>query len=356
MLKRSANLLLIALHQTFFPLRKELLVNGIYMALSVTMAIFIASSLHFPAPYWAGISAMMVVTPTLTGTLRKGAMRIFGTYLGAFAGWLMIVLGVAQYLPLFFVVLFFSIALPLTWTQTARYPYAVLIGGITCNMVMLAGLIDATETLHYAEIRSLEITVGALTSLVLYPVFTLFGKMYCQVDIKERKKKPSHAFAGSRLRTGLAAGLAGCVAVGLWIPFHFGEIEQSITSVWVLSFAGSGFDTYHKGVQRLGGCLVGGIVAALFMLIPANFPAFLFLVFCASLFSAIIQNGPTYARYFGIQITFAFLMVYANTKGIEPASLRLLSIVSGLLLTIFFSVLVAELARRFDRAAISRKQ
>lgn len=355
MLKRSTKLLLTALHQSFSPPHKELLINAFCMAFSITLAVFIAKSLNLPAPYWAGISAMMVIMPTLEAMLRKGFMRLFGTYLGALVGFTLIKLGLANYPWLFFCVLFFSVAIPLAWTQTARYPYAVLIGGITCDMVMLTGMVEPARVGDYAQTRAIEITVGALTSLLLYYLITLFGKISYQIEIKERRRKPLHALAGSRIRASLSAGLAGCVAVGLWLHFQFSGIDQSITTVWVLSFSGTAFDTYHKGFQRFGGCLMGGIVAALFLLIPTPFPAFLALVFCFSLFCSIIQNGPLYGRYFGLQAVFAFLIVYANTEGPEPAMFRLLTILNGLILVLFFSVLITGMANRLPKLIDKRK-
>jgi len=354
MLKRSAKLLLTALHRSFFPLHKELLINAVCMAFSITLAIFIAKSFNLPAPYWAGISAMMVIMPTLSGMLRKGLMRLFGTYLGAFLGLMAIKFGLATYPWLFFCVLFITIAVPLACMQNARYPYAWLIGGITCDMVMLAGLVNPAQTLDYAQARAIEITIGAVSSLSFYFLITQFGKISYQVEIKDRRKRPLHALAGGRTRAALAGGLAGCAAVGLWLHFHFNGIEQSVTSVWVLSFSGTAFDTYHKGFQRFGGCLVGGIVAAILLFIPTIYPVFLFLVFCFCLLSCIVQNGPLYGRYFGLQAAFAFLIVYANTEGAEPAMFRLLSIVNGLVLVLVFSVVIGIIVNHFPERFLKK--
>jgi uncharacterized membrane protein YccC len=349
MLRRSITVLSAALKLSFSPLRKESMINAFLMALSITTAILIAASLHLPAPYWAGISAMMVVMPTLRDTTRKGLMRLFGTYLGALIGWSVVRLGVGHIPSLFFCLLFVSIVVPLLWMQNSRYPYAVLIGGITCDMVMLAGLVDPAHTQDYATARCIEISIGTVTSLVLYSVAMLAGKLSYQVEIKERRKKTLHALAGSQARTALAGGLAGCAAVGLWLHFHFNGIEQSVTSVWVLSFGGTAFDTYHKGLQRFSGCVVGGSLAALLHLIPASFPIFLCLIFCFCLLCGIIQNGPLQGRYFGLQAAFAFLIVYANTEGAELAVFRLLSIVDGLALVVLFSVIIARLTRNPGR-------
>jgi uncharacterized membrane protein YccC len=344
MLKRSMTVLLASVRLSFVPLRKESLINAFCMALSITLAVFIASMLNLPAPYWAGISAMMVVMPTMRDTVRKGLMRLFGTYLGALIGWFAITLGVGEFLSVFFCLLFVSITVPLMWMQNSRYPYAVLIGGITCDMVMLAGLVHPEHTQAYAIARAIEISIGTITSMLLYSVAMLMGKLSYQVEIKERKKKTLHALAGNQVRTALAGGLAGCAAVGLWLHFQFSGIEQSVTSVWVLSLGGTAFDTYHKGIQRFGGCVVGGTMAALLFLVPTSYPFFLCLIFFVCLTCGVVQNGPLHGRYFGMQAAFAFLIVYANTEGAEPAMFRLLSIVDGLILVVLFSVLIARFA------------
>ncbi len=348
MLKRSTTLLLAAIHRSFYPVRKEMLINAGCMAFCIALAVFIAKFANFPAPYWAGVSAMMVVTPTLSGIIRKGLMRLIGTCLGAFLGLMVIKLGIGEMPWLFFCLLFISIAAPLWQMHGSRYPYAWLIGGITCDMVMLAGLLHPEHTLAYAQTRALEITIGVTTSMVVYSLLAVVGKVSYQVEIKEQRSRPLHALAGSRARAALVAGLAGCTAAGIWIGCHFTiGIEQSVTSIWVLSYCGTAFDTYHKGLQRFAGCAVGGIIGALLLLIPAAFPVFLALVFAVSLVGCMIQNGPIHGRYFGLQTAFVFLMIYADAQGSEMIMFRLMSIIAGMILVIGFSYGAAKLARVF---------
>lgn len=343
MIRRSTRLVTGALYRSLYPLRKDALVNAACTALSIMLAVLVAKLAHLPAPYWAGISAMMVTMPTFSGITLKGMHRLLGTCLGGLFGYMVIQTGVWAVPWLFTSVLFISIFVPLAWMPGTRYPYAWLIGGITAHMVMLAGFIDPTDTLIYAQNRALEITLGAGIALAIYGTLTLLGKKNHQIETRQMKKRPMDALAGSGLRTALAGGLAACIAAWIWLALGLNVgIEQSVTTVWVLSFSGNIFDTYHKAAQRFVGCMVGGLLAGVLLLLTSNLAVVCGLLFLCCFVGCIIQNGPIHARYFGMQAVFAFLMIYADRPNDELIALRMLSIVTGLVLVFGCSWLIGK--------------
>lgn len=343
MMKRSTRLVMAGLYRSLYPLRKDALINACCTALSITLAVLIAKLLHFPAPYWAGISAMVITMPTFNGITNKGMHRLFGTYFGAIFGFIVIQTGVWASPWLFTCLLFTSIVLPLAWMRSSRYPYAWLIGGITAHMVMLAGFIDPRHSFIYAQTRALEITLGAGIALAVYGALTLLGKKNHQLEVREKKKRPLDALAGNRARTALAGGFAACIAAWIWISLGLDVgIEQSVTTVWVLSFSGNIFDTYHKAAQRFVGCMIGGVLAGLLLMLSGNLVVVSVLLFLCCLLGCVIQNGPTHARYFGMQAVFAFLMIYADRPNDELIALRMVSIVTGLALVFACSWLITR--------------
>jgi uncharacterized membrane protein YccC len=350
MLRQSAQILAGAVRESLLSASREALINATQMAVSITLAILLAELAHKNAPYWAGISAMMVVMPSLADIVKKGLMRLAGTALGAS-------LGVAVHFltlhseALFFCVLFISIALPLIAMQKSQFPYTWLIGGITCNIVMLGGFAQPQETFAIARERMFEITIGVLTTVVFYSAFTYAGRSRHVAAVNtagqaSRAPAPPHALAGGPVMAAVAGGVAGCLAVALWLQLGFTGIEQSVTSVWVLSFCGGAYDTWYKAVQRAGGCLAGGLAGALLLHVPASLGVFLLLIFIVCLVFCVIQNGPQDGRYFGLQGVFAFLIVFASASGSHAAIDRFYSILLGLVLVVLTSLSLAYVVSR----------
>jgi uncharacterized membrane protein YccC len=350
MLKQSAQVLAEAVRESLFSASREAVINAAQMAVSITLAVLLAKLAHKNAPYWAGISAMMVVMPSLPDILKKGAMRLAGTALGAGLGVAVHFLTLHSEL-LFFCALFISITVPLIVMQKSQFPYTWLIGGITCDIVMLGGLALPQETFAIARERMFEITIGVITTVVFYSAFTYAGRSRHVAAVNTtsdapRAPAPSHALAGGPVTAAVAGGLAGCIAVWLWRRIGFTGIEQSVTSVWVLSFCGPVYDTWYKAVQRAGGCIAGGLAAALLLHVPNSLGVFLLLMLIVSFVFCVIQNGPQDGRYFGLQGVFAFLIVYASSEGSHAAIDRFYSILLGLVLVLLTSWSLAYVASR----------
>lgn len=346
MLRRSAQILAEAIRESFLTASRETLINAAQMAISITLAVLLAELAHKNAPYWAGISAMMVVMPSFADIVKKGLMRLAGTALGASCGVAVHFLTLHSEV-LFFCVLFISITLPLIAMLKSQFPYTWLIGGITCNIVMLGGLVQPQETFAIARERMFEITIGVVTTVAFYSAFTYAGRRtHIAAGTTSRTPAPPHALAGGPVLAAVAGGLAGCIAVWLWLKIGFTGIEQSVTSVWVLSFCGGAYDTWYKAVQRAGGCLAGGLAGALLLHVPASFGVFLLLIFVVCLGFCVIQNGPQDGRYFGLQGVFAFLIVYASSAGSHAAIDRFYSILLGLVVVVLTAWSLAYLAQR----------
>src|SRR5271169_3186415 len=60
-----------------------LLLFGLRLWASVSLALYVAFWLQLDNPFWAGASAAIVCQPQLGASLRKGWFRMLGTLLGA---------------------------------------------------------------------------------------------------------------------------------------------------------------------------------------------------------------------------------------------------------------------------------
>src|SRR6266436_4476551 len=72
-----------AMRSIVFPIGDPLLLFGLRLWASVSLALYVAFWLQLDNPYWAGTSAAIVCQPQLGASLRKGWFRMVGTLIGA---------------------------------------------------------------------------------------------------------------------------------------------------------------------------------------------------------------------------------------------------------------------------------
>jgi uncharacterized membrane protein YccC len=82
--------------ELLFPLRAAkralpAVLYGARIAVSASIALYVAFFLQLDQPSWAGTTAVIVAQPILGAALRKGMFRLIGTLAGAIAAvWLLI--------------------------------------------------------------------------------------------------------------------------------------------------------------------------------------------------------------------------------------------------------------------------
>src|SRR5215469_7941400 len=92
-------------------------------AASVTLAVLVALALHADAPWWAGISAFVVIKAAPLAALSRGVMRVVGSIVGALTGLVLLRLFVYQWLP-FCLSLFALSSIGSFGFVSSRYGYA----------------------------------------------------------------------------------------------------------------------------------------------------------------------------------------------------------------------------------------
>ncbi len=137
-------------------------------ATAAMLALLVAFSLQLDDPGWAGTSALIVAQPILGATLRKGVLRLIGTFIGAGAGVALFscfpqdrvgfFLGLAGWAALC------SAAATLLGDVVA---YAPLLAGYTCAIVAIAAVSNPPDVFLLAVARGACIVIGIVsTSLV----------------------------------------------------------------------------------------------------------------------------------------------------------------------------------------------
>jgi hypothetical protein len=129
-------------------------------AAAIALCVTLSRSLNMPNGYWAPMTALLVIRPTLTETVSRGVARGLGTLIGAgLATLVAAVLRPGPYLTASLVVLF-------AWGAyaTRRVHYAALTTSITACIVFLLALFGLPEPANAVH-RIVATLLGGATAL-----------------------------------------------------------------------------------------------------------------------------------------------------------------------------------------------
>jgi uncharacterized membrane protein YccC len=307
---------------------------------AAVIATLVAFAMNLDDPWWATVSGYMATQRTGSASLQRAVLRIVGTTAGATVA-VATVDWVAYDIPAFCLLIFAICTISIIGNNVSRYGYSWLLVGLTCVLVTLASLGDPSLAPRMAIIRVLEIIIGstiaAIVSIVLNPAPTvppveppgwsgLLGpKLYIT----------THA-----MRWSLAVALIPLI----WRYFEITDMTQmAVTVVMVMStpVAADPGETHRqvltKGLQRLLGCLIGGVFALL--LLGLGFNALLpwLLAWALPLWlCSYVQNGTHSATYVGTQAGFVLILTMVQGNGppstLIPGVERFVGIFFGLLI------------------------
>ncbi|MEH6527191.1 MAG: FUSC family protein [Sneathiella sp.] len=138
-------------------------------AIASVLACFMALYLQAEQPYWAGISAFVVMQRTVGATIYKALLRIGGTVSGAVLGLILASILVEHHLILVFVVTLVAFCGIYLSSVFRRHVYAWIFLYVTALLVLVGGLENPTPQtfIHLAFYRSFEIAIGILVGLLV---------------------------------------------------------------------------------------------------------------------------------------------------------------------------------------------
>lgn len=183
---------------------------GARIALSASVALYVAFFLQLDQPSWAGTTAVIVAQPVLGAALRKGMFRLIGTLAGAVAAvWLLILFPQSR--------LGFFLGLAI-WCGLCGYAatalrnfaaYGAIIAGFTAAIVALNAIAAPEHVLMIALSRASTITIGIIVTTLVFS-FTDFGG--AREDLARRMLLASQAIMSGLIRA---------------LQFEAGPIESS---------------------------------------------------------------------------------------------------------------------------------
>ncbi len=181
-------------------------------ALKTSIGILIAWGivlwLQWPEPFMAPLAVLVLQTPYLGASLRKGVMRVLGTLAGATLVLALIGLFVQERWPL---LLLMSLVLMLSVYQMrlSRYGYAWFMVALAVSVIAWDASAAPEQAFRAAVYRTSEALVGIIVVLVINGIFwpRTAGRHFL-----DKQRSTLHELAGHLRRTGAAvtdAGAAG---------------------------------------------------------------------------------------------------------------------------------------------------
>ncbi len=157
--------------------------TGIKFGLAGLLAVHASLALRLDDPTWALITVfVLMITPYVGAIAEKAVLRVIGTVIGGIVGY--ILLGSLQQEPLIFLpAVGLFVAVTVAMFGQSRSPYAFLLAGLTAVVVISNGAGDPASSWKIALIRTEEITVGILATLL---VSFLVWPRYARAEFHEK--------------------------------------------------------------------------------------------------------------------------------------------------------------------------
>ena len=309
-------------------------------AITCWLATLAAFALHLENPWWAAISAWVISSNDRSALLQKGILRIFGTILGCVIGLQLTGFLVGEAAGQILVL--FLLGFVMNYMKSARaFGYAWVVGSVATLLLVSASITSTTPLIDVAFYRAAEISCGVL-SVFVTDLFLRLGTD-AKTTAKSCAKSIQTVSQEDRILISLASGLSAVSIPVLWLALNLPELTQSLVTALITldrDFA----HTRIRGSLRLLGCVAGGGLGLLFVLLGMNF--FLWwsvaLIFGLALFAGLHLSDSSWA-YVGTQGGIAYIMTLITGNGspnsLVPVTNRLGGMMFGVLVT--FGVLLA---------------
>lgn len=307
--------------------------QGLVTGVACLIATLTAIAAGLEQPFWATITAFIVSNIDTSALVTKGILRVAGTAVGCVIGYIAAVsmegLPFAQA-----AVLFLASGIGTYGRFRSRFGYAWILGAASVMLLVTSSMTDPTDLYIFAWTRFFEISIGVGVATALAWGFAASGPISIV-------PAPVTVSRDGALEQAVAAAIAAVVIALLWSWFDLPSLPQVIvTSLVVVSQDIAA--TRLRGAQRIMGCILGGCLGLIVIMIDAVDFAWWAFALVAGIFLASRLHLSTHKHaYVGTQIGIAFMITLVTGAGppeniIAPVS-RLAGMVAGV--TIMITVL-----------------
>lgn len=301
-------------------------------------------------PWWAAITAFVIVEHDARATLGKSIDRVLGTIAGAALGYLL-----AAFIPdhlLFSLLVAATVAFTLYAQERVVHGYAVLLGGVTVILVLFGSLVTPAQSLDLAVNRALEISVGVAVACLVDWVFA--GELAGAAAATPKPGVWVLPVDKDLLAIALTGGVAVAAIPFIWEGLQLPGLGQTPITAFIIMTAMRG-DVGLKAAGRTLGCLLGGGFGLLAMPLVADAVLpWLACIFLGLFACAHLRHGSGDASYAGQQAGVALLMAMvqgnAPTPDLLPAIDRLIGIGGGIVVVAALELTLAPVLRRLVAA------
>lgn len=305
-------------------------------AIACVIAIFLTYSLRIPHAFWAGISTIIMMQPHAQASLHKGWMRAGGACIGSFLSLFLTAFTIQS--PLLFSLFLFLIATTgfyLANRSRIGYFWSYMLGHIALmSMISVMNPYD-TYPVHIAFYRASAVSIGVFVSIVinvlLWPEKEIDRDEQDNKHIqssKQSKIKQSIHYINIRvfksnisihketLIFSIKGGLGLLMVFWLWLWFEIpgGGLNMSVSVITI--FQQDLITTFHKGLLRFSGCILGGTLGLFCISFAIESPLLIGLIIFAVIFPlAYIWGAKPGIAYLGAQGAIAFIIAVVPDSG-----------------------------------------
>ncbi|KTC84592.1 MULTISPECIES: FUSC family protein [Legionella] len=319
---------------------------GLQMGLSGLICFLLLQYFHLHEGFWSVVTVSSITRPNLSATFIKSALRLGGTLLGAFVGFILAEhIGYAPF-ELFFTILIFSFATTYIGLQTRPYNYLSVVAGFSAVIVIASFLLGDMQAV--AIYRTLEVCVGIIVVAVVgWSLSNFVPSDFHLIDPEATKKIirsfKEIGFSKPDLINAAIISLAASLTFLSWIIFRYPQgVWVTITLFVVMEDTTKG--TKEKALARfLGQCfaaVLGGAVAILF---PTNMIVIGLVLTCGFFLCGFLIGNETKFSATGNHAGSALAIMLL--AGLPDAALevvvgRFLNVMAGLLIAMIVSYLL----------------
>ncbi len=337
------------------------MIDEIECACSVLLAIAISHQIGAENVGWAAFSGYMVMRSHVAESFTRGVLRIIGTLIGAGGAFLLAPLLLPSTLLLSFGLMAWG-GVTLYFAIVGKRAYAWLFTGLTFLMVLIEAMEHTNEPIQrFATTRVLEVLAGTIACVIVSAISTWTIRRRLPNPDQNLRAKPVGLPAKQWHATVARHAFTGAVALALipavWLVFGIPELSQSSITIFAVMLVPAASLTNgilspvsSRVIQRLVGCLAGGVLGGAILLLSQHSPVAMTIgLVLGVVIGRHIENGPPSMSYAGLQFVLAFVVVlvpdnYANAQ-LTPGYERLLGILFGMVL-LEPVVLIAHLIAR----------
>ena len=226
----------------FFHRQRPQVASAVRGAAAALTALAAAESLGLACPYWAAMTALIVIQPTRGLLLEKSFYRLLGTALGSAAGLLLLLSTRSPLLLTMALCLWMALCVGAGNLLYGLRSYASMMAGTTCVVIAMSGYLNQPHLCGIAFSRVACIVVGIIFATLVTALFTPRQSRAGLLNRLDRVAAASAAWLALLLRRGRGSDL---VRMEQDILIEIAEIES------LLDAAGAGSLRFKQQARQM---------------------------------------------------------------------------------------------------------